>query len=350
MIQPRMFWLAASLSMACAQAQAGGVQQSPTPALVQNQTTPMDPALAAAWTRISPSVVVVQLNNMTRGTAALIDQQGYFITGNTVVSGKTTLDGVFYDGHRVTLFVVAVDGPTQLALLRTYDPIGDRKPVNLFIPDKDARIDFDHPKSLIAALAGGPFTAELVSTKTLALLRSQRAVSLLSEIHFESADVRVGGAPVFTSDGYLVGVLQAALASSFGSLPSRSYGPQGLSIAPHVYGPGGQTVAYSPGPAVMQRVIRGFLTPKHEVLRPAIGVLVRDAPHGGAYVDEVLENSPAKEAGLEEGDIITNIEGATILKQVDFARVMLQQVVGSDIAVSIRRDGHPMNFQIRVGM
>jgi S1-C subfamily serine protease len=219
----------------------------------------------------------------------------------------------------------------------------------------DEKIDPDHPKGVVAALPAGPIMAELVNTRALALLRSQRSISTLSEIRFAAAPTGMAGSPIFSTDGRLVGVLQATLSTvppggggswSFNS-PSRG---SSLAMAPRDYGPGGLTVAYSPGPSVLDHVIKGLMSPKHEVLRPAIGVWCRDAKRPGALVDAVLDDSPAGHAGIKEGDIITQIEGTVIKNQLDFGRTMVQQTVGSDIHISILRSGKLMNFRVKVGM
>jgi S1-C subfamily serine protease len=332
-----MLWLAASLILF----QAGAPKIA-------------DPALDAAWGKIQPSVVVIKRGSLRKGTAALIDAQGFFITGNSVLSGAQQVDGEFFDGHHITLFLVAVDAPTQLALLRTYDPVRDRSVVAIF-QQGDEKIDPDHPKSIVAVLPSGPIMAELVNTRALALLRSQRSISTLSEIHFAASPAGMAGSPIFSTEGKLVGVLQATLSTvsptggspfSF-STPSRS---PGVALAQSDYGPGGLTVAYSPGPSVLDRVIKGLMSPKHEVLRPAIGVWCQDAKRPGALVTAVLEDSPAGHAGIKEGDVITSIEGTAIRNQFDYGRAMLQQVVGSDIHISVMRGGRLMNFRIRVGM
>src|SRR5436853_645297 len=69
------------------------------------------------------------------------------------------------------------------------------------------------PVALLAVLASGAIPAELVTTKHLGVQNKSGSVITFSEIQFESAPSSVGGAPVFTYDGRLVGVLEATLAA-----------------------------------------------------------------------------------------------------------------------------------------
>ncbi len=309
-----------------------------------------DPLLAPVWSKIQPCVVVVLKDDKVRGTAALVDPQGYFITGKPVVGGDQTLQGEFYDGQRVTLFVVATDGPTQLVLLKTEDPVGERKFASLYHPAIGEVVDRFHPKMLIAAFGDGPSTAQLVDTQKLAVVGNGHQVQSLSEIHYDGKPGHVAGAPLFALDGSLVGVLQATL-----TLTTQSIGGGALGKAferPQIFADDRtvNAVLYSPSPAVMRRVIAGLLTPKHAAERPAIGIYCGDAPGAGALVSAVQDNSPADQAGIKEGDIIIQIDATPIRKGLDFARMILQQTVGDEISITARRHGRIVNFRVRVGM
>lgn len=312
----------------------------------------------AAWEQVRPSVVTLRVGPMVRGTAALVSAQGWFVTQNTVVSGAPVLQGQFYDGTTVNLTVVKVDPATQLALLKSDIALTGRPAPSLYTKP-DTKVDADHPVPLIAVLPSGPIRAELVATNYLGLLHSSRAATEMSEIQFESPTKSVNGVPVFSLDGALVGVLQATLGDanlSFGSAlaPKGGYGavPNSppFAITPKRFGPASMTVAYSPSPETMQHVISGFLTPEHEVQRPAIGVFCRNAAERGALVESVLDGSPADQAGIRRGDIIVTLAGQPVRDAIAFGKVMLQQKVGSIIIVVVKREGQYRTFSVKVGL
>ncbi|MCE2455801.1 MAG: PDZ domain-containing protein [Gemmatimonadetes bacterium] len=60
-----------------------------------------------------------------------------------------------------------------------------------------------------------------------------------------------------------------------------------------------------------------------EVDRPRLGVTLADDP-AGAMVTGVTEDSPAARAGLEEGDIITAIDGRSLLSALDEKPLFLE--------------------------
>jgi S1-C subfamily serine protease len=155
----------------------------------------------------------------------------------------------------------------------------------------------------------------------------------------------VGTALVFGDNGEFIGALNATLGAPQEVKPNPL--GQGLSdparfpniigVGPKV-GPSQLTVAYTTGAQIVKRVLNGFRSESHVVEYPTLGVMCTDAAgNQGALIQTVVPNSPAARGGLRPGDIIVDIEGGTIRNQIDFARVMLEQEVGKEITVRIRR-------------
>ena len=75
-----------------------------------------------------------------------------------------------------------------------------------------------------------------------------------------------------------------------------------------------------------------------------IGVCGYDAPKVGAFSD----NSPAKEAGLEEGDIITEFNGVAISGYTDLENAISQCNPGETVTVKIFRAGRFYSTNINI--
>ena len=309
-------------------------------------------AVNRAWARIEPSIVIVQQNGAPRGTATLIDGRGWFLAQQSVVQGGSRFEGKFFNGQSVQLILVKNDNTTQLALLKTDQAVSSRPSVSIYRPDSDD-VSPRRSVALLAVLASGAIPAELVTTKHLGVQNKSGSVITFSEIQFESAPSSVGGAPVFTYDGRLVGVLEATLAAK-----PADFAPKALAspisdaggLAQRSFGPEGMIVAYSPSPDILARVINGFLSPSHEVQRPAIGLYCLANAGHGALVDSVVIGSPAVQAGIRRMDVITAINETPIHSQIEFGRAMLQQSVGSVISVTLLRGNESKVFRVRVGM
>lgn len=208
---------------------------------------------------------------------------------------------------------------------------------------------------VLAVLPNGPIRAELISANRFGVVQPYRRALPLCELRLEGATPAMGGALVFSEEGDLVGSMSATLgrqgedfgAPSGGAQPVQSLSsdltvkklllPKSPRILGLPYGPDRLTVAYAVGPEAIKRVIEGFRSPSHEVLHPSLGVFCQDSSNGGALVISVSNGSPADAAGIRPGDIIQEIDGLAVSSQVDFARAMFGQRVGSSIPVRIKR-------------
>lgn len=325
---------------------------------------------AGAWKRVSPSVVMVLQGGMPKGGAALIDDQGLFLVHKSAMT-MTSAVGRFETGETVQLTLISSDDPTQLALLRADTWIRGRHPV-LAVSDnkggiamtRDAalpvRTSAQKPErnSVLAILPGGtPIRAELTASDRIGIVNPARRVMTLSEFRFEAPPQSVGGSLLFSLDGRLIGILGATLGGDDGiqgDVASRTKLETAFAGAVNTQstgrvGPAPLTVGYSIGPDILQRVVDGFRSPSHQVEHPALGILCKDAPQGGALVDTVLHGSPAEIGGILAGDVIVELDGQVVSDQIDYARFMLKQNVGAEIKAKVSRNGRTVSLTIKVG-
>jgi membrane-associated protease RseP (regulator of RpoE activity) len=79
--------------------------------------------------------------------------------------------------------------------------------------------------------------------------------------------------------------------------------------------------------------------PQMEVFEPA-----------RAFVTEVISDSPADQAGLEEGDLILAVDDESIGPQADLAEIIQQYEPGDTILLSVQRPGEAENLEIEVDL
>ncbi len=65
-------------------------------------------------------------------------------------------------------------------------------------------------------------------------------------------------------------------------------------------------------------------------------------------IDNVSEKSGAKEAGLEKGDVILEIEGKKVSKKEDIAEILKDRSSGSRVKITIRRGKVEQTFEVRL--
>jgi len=74
-----------------------------------------------------------------------------------------------------------------------------------------------------------------------------------------------------------------------------------------------------------------------------------DATLFGALVEEVIDNSPAEEAGLKEGDVITKLADKTIRDADEMTRDLQTMKPGDQVELGILREGEKLTLKAKLG-
>ena len=82
-----------------------------------------------------------------------------------------------------------------------------------------------------------------------------------------------------------------------------------------------------------------------------LGVGTGPPPNGqaGALINEVNPGTAAAAAGLEVGDIVTGVDGSTIRGSNDLRAQIIDLPPGSDVTISIIRDGERVELPATLG-
>jgi putative serine protease PepD len=78
-----------------------------------------------------------------------------------------------------------------------------------------------------------------------------------------------------------------------------------------------------------------------------LGVTLEDAP-GGAGVAQVVNGSPADDAGLQAGDVITKVDGTTVSSSAEAVNAIRTNKVGDTVTVTWTRDGRTMTGRAKL--
>ena len=69
----------------------------------------------------------------------------------------------------------------------------------------------------------------------------------------------------------------------------------------------------------------------------------------GALVADVMDDGPAKAAGLEAGDVIVTFDGKDVPEMRDLPRIVAETAVGKEVDVVVIRKGEEKSFSVRLG-
>lgn len=94
---------------------------------------------------------------------------------------------------------------------------------------------------------------------------------------------------------------------------------------------------------------QGYLGVVLQDVTPSMAKALQMDEKTGVMVNEVVDDSPAAKAGLEDGDIILTFDGQTITDYGDLTNAVRKTSPGDNVEVGVLRGGQKKNFQIEVG-
>jgi len=266
-----------------------------------------------------------------QGTGVIVDSDGIIATNNHVVRGASQVEVHFADGRKLMAEVIGSDPETDLALLRV-----DEHDLPAAKLGDSARME---PGDWVVAV-GNPFGLDHTVTVGVVSAIGRSGIGVADFENFIQTDAAINpgnsGGPLLNLDGEVIGINTAIRSSNGGS--------DGISFAI----PSATLADVMPDLVDGGRVKRGWLgvgiQPMSEELAESF-----DAPSTqGALVTRVYDDTPAAEAGLRSGDIITAVNG----KQIDDNRGLSDTIAaidpGQEVKLSVWRDGKELELAVEL--
>lgn len=314
-------------------------------ALQDGLTTPLSAELAR---KVSKSVVGVRIGRVVIGTAVIISNNGFALTTGDIAfeadgNPKTGLSVSFEDGNSAYASVYTYDPVTDLTLLRIEN-----------LPTKSAvavNISKNEPSEVVLAYVSqqGAVRSSVTRKSLVGVMSSNRRFMPLFEVRLESGWGMINSAPLFDTDGSLVGLLMASLSNIDQSKDAVKQPNIARDFAGslHNFGPRQPVVAYSLSTKALNRVVQGLLT-KGFVSHPWIGVYFTNASPNGALVSDLVPDSPAAKGGLMKGDIIFYANQTPIKTQLDLASFLFEREVNERIVLRVKRGGSELALAVTI--
>jgi serine protease Do len=266
------------------------------------------------------------------GSGMIVRADGYIVTNNHVVApakdGTVTVtlsDGTTYRG------TVFSDSRSDLAVIK----ITPKKPLpTVKFADSDAI-----KVGQWAIAIGAPFGQE--NTMTTGIVSALHRKSLIQSKLYSSliqtdASINPGnsGGPLFNIQGEVIGVNVAIYSPSGGS--------NGIGFAI---------------PANTAKRIVNQLIADGKVTRGYLGIEPTDIPpfkrtvigiRDGAYIRSVTNNSPASEAGLQPGDVVTKFDTKNILDENSMREAISEALPAGKATLAVWRNGKTLTIATQI--
>ncbi|MDH5362948.1 MAG: trypsin-like peptidase domain-containing protein [Aigarchaeota archaeon] len=255
------------------------------------------------------------------GSGIVIDENGHIITNNHVVEGTAKVEVTLSNGKMVPGRVLGADPSTDIAVIEVSTE--DLTPAELGDADNlkvgQVVLAIGNP----FGLAGGPTVTAGVVSALNRTIQSEKGV--LEDLIQTDAAVNPGnsGGPLVDTRGRVVAITTA--------------------IIPFAHGIG-FAVPINIAKQVAQDLMR-----YGKVIRPWLGIMGMDiskdmASHyglpveSGVLVSRVVSRSPADHSGMDQGDIVVEIDGAPIKNMKELRKKILEKRPGDKLRMAVLRE------------
>ncbi|SEQ91422.1 S1C family serine protease [Flavobacterium frigoris] len=258
-------------------------------------------------------------------SGVILTPDGYIVTNNHVVKDALEINITLFDGRSYTAKLVGSDPLTDLALLKI-----DEKNLSFILFGDSDTIEIGE----WVVAVGNPFnlastvTAGIVSAKArnINILRDQGAIESFIQTDAAVNPGNSGGALV-TLEGKLIGI-NTAIAT-----PTGVYAGYAFAI-----------------PVDIVKKVANDLMNYGAVQRAVLGISIRDLNSvlvkeinidraNGVYVDALIDNGAAKEAGIRAKDVIISIDNIETITASKLQEIISRKRPGDKVKITVIRNG-----------
>jgi putative serine protease PepD len=307
------------------------VRETAVGAAANASTAPL--SVANVYKRTAPGVVEITVtsgssspfggSSQAQGSGFVYDSDGHIVTNDHVVDGATSVSVRLANGARYPATVVGTDPSTDLAVIKIDAPASQLHP--LTVADSSTLV----VGSPVVAI-GSPFGLE--GTITSGIISSlHREIEAPNNFTIEDAiqtDAAINhgnsGGPLLDLSGRVIGVNA--------QIKSDSGGNEGVGFAV---------------PSSTVRTIVSELLQKGSVQHAYLGVSL--SASGSARIDAISPGQAAQKAGLQAGDVVIRIDGATVTSGSQLRGAIDGHKPGDKVRITVRRSGAEKTVTVTLG-
>ena len=327
-------------------------QTTAAPQVLQLNATQIDTTITQVVEKAGPAVVTVVATlpgqpswfgntapDRSSGSGVFISVDGYVLTNNHVVEGAQSVSLILADGKEIPAKVIGTERYADLAVLKAEG----------MAPGIAALGNSDLLKPGVTVVAIGSPLGDFKNTVTVGvvsatgrMLDTGRGYQIEDLIQTDAA-INQGnsGGPLINLAGEVVGINTLIVRGSGYGDPVA----EGLGFA----------IPVNTARAVSEQIIargyfaRPYLGIRWQPITPDIAAAYDLPVKWGIYVTNLGANSPAGEAGVRQGDILTRIGDIELDEKHSFINALFNYKPGDRIKIQVYRSGERLELDVILG-
>ncbi|MCL1622809.1 trypsin-like peptidase domain-containing protein [Moraxella sp. Tifton1] len=262
------------------------------------------------------------------GSGVIVSKDGYIVTNAHVVSQADDIIVALNDGRKTHAKIIGSDEDSDLAVIKVdlhdLEPLTFRsQPINV---------------GDVALAIGNPFGVGQTVTQGIISATGRTGLGVSSFEDFIQTDAAINpgnsGGALVDANGDLIGINTV--------IYSRSGGSMGIGFAIPT--------------SIIEQVMNALIT-HGKVSRGWLGVGIAQMaddpvslePSQGVLVTQVWKNTPAEQAGMKAGDIITSLDDMSISNANTLTGIIAKHTPNTRLKAGILRDGKPLTLTVTLG-
>jgi serine protease Do len=266
------------------------------------------------------------------GSGVIVSPDGYILTNNHVIDKSTDIKVQLADKRQFTGKVIGTDPKTDIAVVKINAtglptiPLGDSS--KLEVGD-------------YAFAIGNPFGVGETATMGIISATGRNGLSIEDYEDFIQTDAAINpgnsGGALLDARGELIGINTAILSGGGGN--------QGIGFAIPV-----NMAKYVMDQILKHgKVVRGYIGVGIQDVTPELARVFHVPAEKGALVSSVDANSPGGKAGLQRGDVITELNGEPVEGSNDLRLKVGTMTPGTTIHLKVDRNGEMRDVALNLG-
>jgi serine protease Do len=315
------------------------------------ESTNIETSIVNAVQKVGPTVVTVtgtipgqmtffgqSADETVSGSGIFISDQGYILTNNHVIDGAQDIQVILSGGEQYSAQLVGTDAYSDIAILKTDGEV----PAVATLGNSDLLA----PGESVIAI-GSPL-GEFVNTVTVGVVSATgRSIDTGNGYQIENliqtdAAINQGnsGGPLVNMAGEVIGINTLIVRNSNSGAVA-----EGLGFAIPI------NTAQAVASQIIQygHLVRPYIGITYQSVTPEIAMAYHLSVQWGAYVTRVSNSSPASDAGLKVGDIITGVDKITIDENHSYLNILYTYKPGDKVMLQVMRDNQEFQIQVTLG-